>query len=150
MGILIIRRASLKDYEELCSVFAECDALHSAHHPSRVHALADPQTARTREHISELIFDPNTALLVAEQEAHLVGAIVVIIRDAPPIPILTPRRFANVEIVAVRQGQHGRGIGRALMTRAEEWARSMGAQDIELSVYSFNQEAVRFYEGLEY
>jgi GNAT superfamily N-acetyltransferase len=106
--------------------------------------------ARTREYIAGLVDDPDTAVLVAEYQSQIVGAIVTIVRDTMPIPILTPRRFATIDIVVVRHDMQGKGIGRALMSRAEQWARGRGASDIELSVYFFNQKAVRFYTELGY
>jgi GNAT superfamily N-acetyltransferase len=53
-------------------------------------------------------------------------------------------------VISVRQEARGQGIGRALMTSAEEWALSVGAQDMELSVFFFNENAARLYAGLGY
>jgi diamine N-acetyltransferase len=145
-----IRRAILNDYDRLCHLLAECDALHAAALPGIFHAVPDPQAARTREYISGLLQDFNTLVLVAEQSGQIVGAIITIVRDTPPIPILTPRRLAFVDIIAIRHDQQGRGTGRELMKAAEQWARCVGAQEIELNVFTFNQKAIRFYESLEY
>ena len=89
-------------------------------------------------------------MLVAEEDCQIVGAIVTVVRDTLPIAVLTPRRVANIDIIVVRSDRQGRGIGRALMAQAEQWARTRGADDIELTVYSFNQKAIRFYSELGY
>ena len=44
----------------------------------------------------------------------------------------------------------GKGIGRALMIHAQRWAEELGASEIELTVYEFNQAAVSFYHSLGY
>ncbi len=147
MGIHI-REATMKDYEGVCAVLAECDALHSAHLPGRFRPPPAGQVARTRDYISSLLDDPDTAILVAEEAGQVVGVIITIVRDTLPLPILTPRRIASVDIVAVRQDQQGRGIGRSLLVQAEQWARSRGASDMELTVFLFNEKAIRFYTEL--
>ena len=48
----------------------------------------------------------------------------------------------------VRDGARGRGIGRALMTKATEIARGQGATLIRWTVWSRNSAAVAFYEKL--
>lgn len=138
----------MEDYGGLCAVLAECDTLHSTKLPDRFCPPPAGQAARTREYIASLLDDPDTSVLVAEQRGQVMGAIITIVRNTAPLPILTPRRVANIEIISVRHDQQGHGIGQALMKQAEQWATSKGAGDIELSVYLFNQKAIRFYSEL--
>ncbi len=149
MGIEI-RTATMNDYERLYLLLAEVDSLHTHAMPHVFRALPNLQAARSREYLSELLDDPDNSILLAEQSGQLVGAIITLVRDTPPYPILVSRRVANIDVIVIRQDQQGRGIGRALMACAAEWARSLGAQEIELSVYSFNQHAIQFYENLGY
>jgi len=44
-----------------------------------------------------LISDESTAVFVAELDEDVVGFVHVILRDAPDIPVLVPRRFAIVD-----------------------------------------------------
>ena len=74
----------------------------------------------------------------------------IAIRDAPPIPILVPRRVAVVENLAVREDVRRAGIGRALMDHAQRWAEDLGATEIDLNVHEFNQAAIDFYRSLGY
>ena len=78
------------------------------------------------------------------------GFVQITIRDTPPIPLLVPRRVAAVENLAVREDLRRAGIGRALMRRAQRWAEELGAAEIELNVYEFNQAAIDFYHSLGY
>ena len=52
--------------------------------------------------------------------------------------------------VAVHEAFRGRGIGRATMALAEEFARSQGAATMQLNVFGYNEPAIRLYEGLGY
>lgn len=144
-----IRAARLKDYEALLSLMNQGDALHRGHHPDLFREPPDG-IARPLAYISGLLEDPNSRLLVAEQDGGLVGALVAQIREAPPHPILAPRRYAVVDNVIVEQHHRGQGIGWALMHAAEEWAKSKDAQSIELNVYLFNEPAICLYESLGY
>ena len=42
------------------------------------------------------------------------------------------------------------GIGSALMRQAEAWARAHGADEVELGVWEFSDEALAFYSALGY
>ena len=56
----------------------------------------------------------------------------------------------HVENIAVAPDQQGRGIGRALMARAESRAREYGLEAIELYTNGIMQENLPFYAGLGY
>jgi len=43
-----------------------------------------------------------------------------------------------------------RGVGRALMLGAEEWARTAGVRKLELHVLPYNEAAIALYESLGY
>ena len=43
-----------------------------------------------------------------------------------------------------------RGIGRALLAAAEEWARGAGVSKLELHVFPHNEAAIALYEGFGY
>lgn len=53
-----------------------------------------------------------------------------------------------VELLAVRPSARGRGIGRALLTAAEDWGRAQGAAAIYLDTYGF--QAPKYYPRLGY
>ena len=143
-----IRKASAADYEALRSLFEEGDALHREHLP---HIFQRPQgPARGRDYVLGLIADPDVGLFVAQAEGQLVGLICVLVREAPAVPILVPRRYAVVDNLVVSEGFRREGIGRALMERAQAWAVAQGVEAIELNVWEFNRGAMAFYWQLGY
>jgi ribosomal protein S18 acetylase RimI-like enzyme len=143
-----IRKATADDYNALCELFDEIDALHRNNLP---HIFQKPiGSVREQEYYSGLIADENVALLVAEAGERLVGFIHAVCRDTPAIPVLVPRRYAIVDSIVVKAGFQNRGIGRILMDKMQEWAIEKNTISIELNVYEFNRTAISFYERLGY
>jgi ribosomal protein S18 acetylase RimI-like enzyme len=143
-----IRKAVTNDYNLLCGLFDELDALHRNELP---HIFQKPGgSVREQDYYSGLIADENVGLFVAETGGKLAGFVHAIVRDTPVIPVFVPRRYAVVDSIVVRSGFQNRGIGRMLMGEMEEWAMTKGATSIELNVYEFNETAISFYEKLGY
>jgi ribosomal protein S18 acetylase RimI-like enzyme len=151
-----IRAATARDYDALLPIIDEVDALHREQFP---HIFQKPDgPPRDRAYILGVLADEAYGLFVAQAEGpdrhraegEILGFVQVAIHDAPPLPILVPRRVANVENLAIREGFRRVGIGRSLIRRAERWAQERGASEIELTVYEFNQDALSFYHELGY
>jgi diamine N-acetyltransferase len=145
---LTIREANQSDYAGLCEVFAEVHNLHLAALPQIFRRPAGP--VLSAELVAKIIADPQAVLFVAEDGQQVVGIVHISVVEAPDRPILTPRRYATIHTLAVRQAYRGAGIGRALMEQAQGWARDKGASEIELNVWEFNRAAIEFYDRLGY
>jgi ribosomal protein S18 acetylase RimI-like enzyme len=145
---LTIREATAADYADICDIFEEADALHRDHLP---HIFQKPPgPVREQEYILGLLADENAGLFLAQLGSQVVGLVCVLAREAPAVPTFVPRRYATVDSLVVKQSFRRRGIGRALMERAQAWAQAKGLDNIELHVWDFNQEAIAFYEQLGY
>lgn len=106
-----------------------------------------PEEMRSVEAEEEMIrnADPKRGvLLVAEDEGRIVG-ICGIFRLAR----LAASHVADLG-VTVAASHRGRGLGRALMLAAEDWARAQGIERITLSVFADNHNARGLYESLGY
>ena len=143
-----VRKATADDYESLCELFDEGDALHRDNLPQ---IFQKPGGAvRERDYYCGLITDESIALFVAEAGGNLVGFVHAMVRDAPALPMFVPRCYAIVDGIVVKSGFQNRGIGGTLMEKMHEWAIAKGAGSIELNVYEFNGNAISFYESLGY
>ena len=107
----IIRQAVEADYEALCALLAEIDALHAAALPGRFREADGP--ARSREFIEAAIDAEDEALLVAASGDRLVGVAHVVTREARDVAILVPMRYASIDTLAVDSASRREGIGRA-------------------------------------
>jgi ribosomal protein S18 acetylase RimI-like enzyme len=147
MGISI-RPATALDYEELCQVIDQADALHRDNLPHLFQQPVGP--VRDPVYLLSVMEDPDHGLFVAEAGGQIAGYVHVIIRETPAIPIVVPRRLGVVDNLCVRDGMRRAGIGRALMHRGQQWAHAQGATEMELAVYEFNEPAIAFYQSLGY
>jgi ribosomal protein S18 acetylase RimI-like enzyme len=145
---VLIREATAQDCDNLCELIGEVDALHRENLPHMFKRPAGP--ARDRDLLLGLIENRSVGLFIAEVKGEVAGFVNVVLRDAAPLPIFVPRRFAVVDNLAVKKKFQRSGVGQALMAEAERWAKYNGAIEIELNVYEFNEEAIAFYERLGY
>lgn len=143
-----IRKATAEDYNTLCELFDEVDALHRDNLPQIFQKPDGP--AREHDYYWGLIADENVGLFVAEEGGKPVGFVHAVIRDARAIPVFVPRREAIVDNIGVKPAFQNHGIGRMLMDTVHEWAIAKGATSIELNVYEFNKTAIAFYQSLGY
>ena len=146
-----VRSAESTDYRAACRLYAQADALHARERPDRFRPTDQP--ARSRQLFDAHLADPDQALFMAEVDAVVVGLVRVQALErleVPDVPALAPRRYAMVQELVVAQSHQRRGIAIRLMTEAHRWARNRGLTQVELSVYDFNQPAMRLYAKLGY
>lgn len=64
--------------------------------------------------------------------------------------LLKPVRFGKIGSVCVTPSWQGHGIGRQLMSLAQQWVAERGGDEVRLHVWKFNAKALRLYEELGY
>jgi RimJ/RimL family protein N-acetyltransferase len=97
-----------------------------------------------RRYLRAIRRSTHAAVLVGEEGEELVGRL-SIARDSHP----ASRHVADLGLL-VAKAHRRRGIGRALLVAAEEWAASVGIVKIELHVFPHNEPAIALYRALGY
>lgn len=107
--------------------------------------------AKMREYFSalspaDLTRESGTEAFVATEETagNPLGLLVI----KPDLDYFTDHPRAYVEILVVAEEAEGRGVGRALMTHAEQWGRAHGCREVVLDVFANNPSAIAFYERI--
>lgn len=145
-----IRPATVEDADGVAGLYMLSSEHHVELDPSFYHV---PESNAVTRHYTELLknkTDPVSAVLVAESDGDLVGMVEVHIVAKPSAhSMLRPQSLARAGIV-VAPDQRRQGIGSALMTKAEEWAREHGATGMMLDMLPANASAMAFYQALGY
>ena len=147
--LFTIRPMTMADWEAVSALLAEIQDYHANALPYRFQHVDGP--LRSREYTQELLDDPAVKLMVSETPTgQITGFVHVVVQDTRPLPLLTPHRYAVVDTLVVGQAYRRQGMGQALMLAAEDWARSLNANRIQLNVFAFNRSAQALYEDLGY
>ena len=93
-----------------------------------------------RRYLRTLRRSRDAAVFVAEADGGIVGRLSVG-RDPHP----ASAHVADLGLM-VAKGHRRRGIGRALLEQAVDWARGTGVTKLELHVFPHNEPAIRLYE----
>jgi ribosomal protein S18 acetylase RimI-like enzyme len=100
------------------------------------------------DHLASLLEMPEGGLFIAVDEAgNHIGHILLL---GNQIDTVAEIRQAWVYDVSVRRDWWGKGVGRTLMARGEDFARELGLEYIGLGVTRANERAVDFYRELGY
>ncbi len=95
--------------------------------------------------VSEMIKDPSKKLWVAVNKDTVLGYLISIIQTHSG-SVMAQRTCLWIDDLYIREENRHDGIGRALIDTAVEFAKSSDYTAVELNVWSFNENAVKFYE----
>ena len=140
-----IRDATYDDIEAIATLLIEGDRIH---HEAQPQVFSNNTDFRSDELLTDFIEDPQKKIIIAEIDGSVVGAVLLLVRRSPDIPIMVKRRWLEVENLIVHQNHQRHGIATILMQKAEEWGRGQDIEWIELSVWKFNRSAIDLYDHL--
>lgn len=138
-----VRIATLHDYPTIAAIGEESQNLHAQAHPE---TFNEHTPGFTEEHICALIEGEHTAVYVAEEDGHVVGYALLNVHLLVYLDIFKPQTIAEISDIAVSDVMQGKGVGYLLFEAAKTWAKTRGAQRLELNVWEFNKDAQAFYE----
>jgi ribosomal protein S18 acetylase RimI-like enzyme len=91
--------------------------------------------------LTSLADAPDSKIWLAESDGCPVGYVLAYFHERTGRPFSHPRRWCEIDQIAVVPDQRRRGMARALVQAVLDEARHRGIRDIELSSWSFNVEA---------
>lgn len=126
---LVIRRAVSRDASAIERLYRQL--------------VTNPQVHVTPARVAEVETDPNTALLVADQQGQVCAtALVAFCADV----MFADQPFAVVENVVVESSVRGQGIGAALLRQIESLCLKKNCSKMMLLSSAGRAEAHRFFE----
>jgi len=141
---MMMRKISEKDYMGIKRLVFQVHKLHLENRPD-VFNDVDPFE---KPYFDSMEKDERTIAIVCENNAEIIGFCAATLPPPSMNPILKKRNVAFVENLCVDDQWRKAGIGKALMEEMERQCKSRGADVMELNVWSFNDNAIHFYERL--
>lgn len=141
---MMIRRIAENDYEGVKKLVYQVHQLHLENRPD-IYNDVDPFD---RAYFDFIIKDEKTIAFVSEEDAHIIGFCVAALHDPSENPMLKARNVAFIEDLCVDEPCRKMGIGKALLEEMERESKARGADVMELTVWSFNDPAIHFYQNL--
>jgi diamine N-acetyltransferase len=142
---IIIEKAKVNEFEGINRVMEEGQREHAEALP---HIFKDTSPVMPRVFFEELLNDEKLDLLVAKQDDQIVGFALLRINQSPSFQSVHQRTYTYIDDFGVAKGMQGQGIGRKLFEACRDWALERGSQQLELTVWEFNNKALEFYEAL--
>jgi len=140
-----VRRAVGGDAHALAALNRFVHETHLARRPDYFKPVrADEAAAWFRERLDKR----TTAAWIAEAEGRPVGYVLTFFHERGENAFRRPRRWCEIDQIAVDPVWRRRGVGRALMAAALAEAGSRGMQNIELFSWAFNTDAHAMFQRL--
>ena len=138
--MLQIRKASVNDYIYVQKLMQSVQDLH---HNKRSEIHKDSEIFDKEE------FNQNiNNIIVVEINNTVVGAILYLIKEKLENNYTNYRKVLFIDALVVDQNYRKKGIGKILMLEMEKIAKYNNCSSVELNVWAFNENAIKFYEGM--
>ncbi|MDP4134176.1 MAG: GNAT family N-acetyltransferase [Bacillota bacterium] len=144
---LKIREAIANDYISISNLVKEVHNLHVKNRPDVYLKVDNPFQ---KEQFEDLLNSNNTKIFVVEDtnSKELMAYSIVQIMISRNIQILIPSQSAYIDDFCVKSSYQKKGIGKLLFEYILDYAKAKGASTVQLTVWEFNKNAIKFYESL--
>jgi len=143
---LKIREANNNDYNEVYKITMEVHKLHLKNRPD---VYLDIDNPLGKEYFNDLLNSINTKVFLVEdtdRKELMAYSIIQIMTTKNPIYI--PKTFVYVNDFCVKSNFKRNGIGKLLFSHIVYYAKTENATSLQLNVWEFNKDAIKFYEQL--
>jgi diamine N-acetyltransferase len=138
------REATRNDYEMVHQLQKQVHEIHTKERPDH-YKMAD--TTLDKEYFHNLIDGENTKVFILEEDQPIAYTIITI-KNTKEIPIIIPKKVVYMNDFGVDIIYRGKGLGKVFFEKILEFAKSIEADSLELGVYEFNENAIKFYESM--
>lgn len=139
------RAAGPEDFPAINYLIEQIDWLHIEWYPE----YFQPQgghSARPDSFLQRFVSSPDGEILLALDQAGLIGLAIVQIEQNFSLPLLRRAPRVLIDNLIVDAQQRGRGVGKTLLRACQDWAEERSIFEVQLNVYDANHEARAFYQ----
>lgn len=139
-----IREFEMSDKDGITAVFSETNAYHTALQPDVFNVLP-LDSLITDKWLSDIKDAPHKNIYVCERDDEITG-VVLFTRHDTDDELEKIKTYVHIGEIAVLAKHRGEGIGKLLISAVETYAKSIGAVNLQLEVWSNNTSSIKFYE----
>lgn len=141
---IIIRKAKIIDFQGIHNLIMQVHKLH-VNERNDIYKDVDPMDF---EEFRTELSNSNNIYLIAELENEIVGICFSQIKEISNNKIMKNRKILHIENICVDENHQKKGIGKKLYKQIVQLAKEKNIDNIELMVWGFNENAIKFYKNL--
>ena len=142
---MIIRFAKENELERINEMRKQVNDLHVAGKPDVFKPGFDEGL---RNYIHEIWKDPEQKIVVADKDGELCGFAIIHHIFKEETPYMFVRDFLDIDEFCVDEAFRRQGVATKLIEFIRDYAKEQGYKRLELNMWEFNQEALKFYESV--
>lgn len=142
---MIIKEATRDDLEKIILLLEQVSELHYINRPD---IFKRKSKNDMKEYGIENLESEEKKMIVAKDEINVYGVLIYKIKELKDHVNLKPSRTLWIEELNVDEMCRKKGIGKMLMLEAENIAKKLECERIELNCWQFNETAIKFYEEI--
>ena len=141
---IIIRKAKISDFQGIHNLIMQVHKLH-VNERNDIYKDVDPMDF---EKFRTELSNSNNIYLIAELENEIVGICFSQIKEISNNKIMKNRKILHIENICVDENHQKKGIGKKLYKQIVQLSKEKNIDNIELMVWGFNENAIKFYKNL--
>ena len=142
---LIIRELRKEDYLD---VFELEKQVHKIHYTNRPDLYNDVSDLFPKNYYESIIDSQNNISMGIEESGRIVAIVLSEIKETNNISIIKKRNYCYIDDIVVDLNCRRKGYAKRLFEELKNKLTEFDINDIELTVWPFNKEAIAFYESL--
>ncbi|MEB6550944.1 GNAT family N-acetyltransferase [Heyndrickxia sporothermodurans] len=140
-----IREANLSDYQKIQPIHKEVHDLHVNGRPDK---YKPSNNTLDFDYFKSLVYDNNSIVYIIESDGKIIAFTFLRKYEAAERDTIVKNTYVFMEDFGVAGSFRGEGFGKLLFNKAIEFAKKIGAVSLELGVWEFNRQAIKFYEAM--
>lgn len=141
----MVRLATKEDIKRVNELRKQVNDVHCEGRPD----MFQPGFAKEIQNLAyEMIESEDRDILVAVRDGVICGFACVGYVVRPVSPYMKERKFYHVDEFGVDQAYRRQGVATELFEFIKQEAKQKGFERIELDVWGFNEDAIKFYESV--
>lgn len=140
---MIIEKATKEDFLGIHKIFQE---VHDLHLNGTINTFKDIDPFTENEFL-DAIKDKNTFILIAKEESQIIGFILATIVEKEGRHTKF-KKTLHINTIGTKKESQNKGIGTTLINEIKKIAKENKCDNINLSVWSFNDNAIKFYKHI--